>query len=370
MIVVDSNIQHASDLLGDVNEVVECDSRNITNAFLKSQNAEAVFVRSPTKINQELLHGTIVSFVGSATAGTDHIDFDYLNNNNIAFAHAPGSNANAVAEYVVCTILAHTPDPSNLVCGIVGFGHIGSKVAHYANALGMTVLVNDPLLLDVHHSFPSYCTVCSLDEVMSAGHIVTLHIPYTTTGDHPTHQLITEQMLWRLNPNALFINTSRGGIVNEDVLLTRHSMQRITAALDVYNNEPNINPAIVKSIQHCTPHIAGYTANAKLNGALAVVNAYLLSKGLSSTHGSEQFNSDQSTPHLNTSNPDLPIGFEPRSPLEKYSIEELRTVLNVRRPIMDDAEYFRKRWLDDPTVLTFDACRSGYLLRMETLTTS
>lgn len=352
MILIDRNIQHAATLLCNIDDVLECDARDITNEYLCRVNPTAILVRSPTMVNRQLLSNTNIRFIGSATAGVDHIDLDYLQNNQISFSHAPGSNSNAVAEYVICSILGHVPNPQNLICGIVGFGNIGSKVAHYANVLGMTVLVNDPPRAETGLTLPSYCTPCSLEEVMSASHVVTLHIPYTTTGEFPTHQRITEQLLWRLCPDALFINTSRGGIVDEKTLLTRHSMQRITAVLDVYNNEPQPNANVIRAVQHCTPHVAGYTANAKVNGAIAVVNAYLSSKGLGGY-----------------SIGDLPIDIEPQSPLSALSVDEARALLLKRRPLLADAEYFRNRWLADPTVLTFDSCRSSYPLRMETLTT-
>ena len=104
--------------------------RNITSKTLK--DADVLLVRSITNVNQELLEGTKVKFVGSATAGIDHVDIDYLENNNIYFCHAPGSNSNSVAEYVVSGLLNISRQKkinlSGLTIGIIGYGHVGTIV--------------------------------------------------------------------------------------------------------------------------------------------------------------------------------------------------------------------------------------------------
>ena len=127
-ILADSNILFVKEAFTHFGHVILSDGREITREKLK--DIDILLVRSVTPVGAELLQGTTVKFVASATTGTDHVDLKYLRENSIGFAHAPGSNANSVAEYVV-SALVHCAGRKgirieNLTLGIVGVGNIGA----------------------------------------------------------------------------------------------------------------------------------------------------------------------------------------------------------------------------------------------------
>ncbi len=273
MLVVDDQIPHLAAALSAIDTVRAVPARSITNDLLRTTQATAVFVRSVIRVNADLLNGTNVTFVGTATAGVDHVDEAYLGAHNIRFASAPGCNANAVAEYVL-DVLDMLSAPSNAVIGIIGMGHVGDRVARYACQRGMSVLVNDPPLLESGRTFPPLLQHVTLPELLQRADVVTLHVPLTHDGPHPTYGMLDADHLDMCRPNTLVINTSRGGVVDEFALAERVVSGRLHAVLDVYANEPQIDASIVERIPYCTPHIAGYTRQAKEKGASMVYEAY------------------------------------------------------------------------------------------------
>jgi len=147
-IIVDENIVFAKEAFALFGNVTLLSGREINNSILK--DADILIVRSITKVDKELLKNTPVKFVGTATIGTDHIDLEYLKKNKIAFADAKGCNAYSVAEYLVVSLLNlsvrfnFTLKEKSI--GIVGVGNVGSKVAKFADALGMKVLLKRPAI--------------------------------------------------------------------------------------------------------------------------------------------------------------------------------------------------------------------------------
>lgn len=274
MLFIDDQIPHLAEILSHTDGVSRFDGRALTREQLRRSRTTAIFVRSVTTVDAKLLAGTDVAFVGSATSGIDHIDIEYLESRNIRFASAPGCNANAVAEYVLDALEEQSVAPGASI-GIVGFGHVGSLLARYARALGFKVLVNDPPLLDSGATFPKWVRVVSLNELVAAADVVTLHVPLTEDGAHPTRDLITAELLALCKPGALIINTARGGIIDEQALASRTAAGSLRAVLDVFANEPNIDPFVTERITRCTPHIAGYTVEAKEKGALMAYEAYV-----------------------------------------------------------------------------------------------
>jgi len=283
VIFVDEQIPLLYDSLAQIGEVVQFSGRSLTKEMLSNFNCEILFVRSTTKVNKDLLEGTKVKFVGTATSGIDHIDVEYLNERCIYFADASGSNSNSVAEYVIFSILHwakdHNFDLRGMPIGIIGFGNIGKLVGKYANLLGMEVIINDPPLLEkiekgFHESFPDYVKYANLNELLLSSRVVTNHVPLEKQGKYPTYKLLDSNNLELLGQNTLFIHTSRGGVVVERDLITIKRMKELTLAIDVWENEPHINVELAKECEIATPHIAGYSYDGKLRGTLKMLEEF------------------------------------------------------------------------------------------------
>jgi erythronate-4-phosphate dehydrogenase len=262
----------------------------------KLAQCEALFVRSVTRVDESLLAGTSVVFVGTATSGLEHVDTDYLRRHNIHFVDAPGCNSNSVAEYVTFaalewadmqaggTLVENAPDTradeNTLVgktMGIVGYGHIGKKVAAYARKLGMTVLVSDPPLSERKYVFGENVESVSLEELLERSDVVTNHVPFKREGRdgaHPTVGLFGEREFARMRHGALFVHTSRRFVALEAELLPFLREGRLHAAIDVWEQEPKINKELASLAMLATPHIAGYSFEGKLRGSVMMAERF------------------------------------------------------------------------------------------------
>ncbi len=333
MIIVDEQLPIVARVLGQIADVLCVDGRHIDRDLLVRTQANALFIRTVTRITPQLLDGTSVQFIASASAGIDHVDASLLGERGLSIVHAPGCNAQAVAEYVVAW-LDHLQVPHESTIGIVGFGNVGSLVARYTRAMGMTVLVNDPPLADLGHRMPDDVTHVSLNELIERSHVITLHVPFTATGSHPTAHLLTSERLDDMLPGTLVINSSRGGIVDEQHLAALVSEGRLRAVLDVFDGEPACDVEVVRRIPFCTPHIAGYSLDAKIRASRMVLKAYRAWSGLEIL---------------------IPEHVELRS--AKRSSEQDTDVI-THHP-------FRHRYLADPSAETFSECRRLTPLRSE-----
>ena len=278
-VLIDENIPFLCEILSQKFNVVKFSGRDLDNHKLKNSNCFALFVRSTTKVNSELLTGTSVQFVATATSGSDHIDKEYLSKSNIIFADALGSNSNSVAEYVIYSILhafqIRQEQVRGRTIGIIGFGNIGSKLAYYSNKLGLKILVNDPPLRDSEFQFPHYCEYCELDDLMENSDIISNHVPLTTDTKYPTIDLLNWSQLCNMKPDVLFVHSSRGKIVNEADLVEFIAQNPYTqTVIDVFDNEPLINTYLAEHSIISTPHIAGYSRNGKLNGVIMVLDKF------------------------------------------------------------------------------------------------
>jgi erythronate-4-phosphate dehydrogenase len=261
-LIVDENIVFADKAFAQFGEVNLMPGREINNSNLN--DVDVLIVRSITNVDKDLLKNTPVKFVGTATIGTDHIDLDYLKSKNIFFADAKGCNAYSVAEYVLASLLNLSVkfdfSLKDKSIGIVGVGNVGSKVAAFAEALGMSVLLNDPPIKRTgdKRSF------IDLDEIFKCD-IVTLHTPLNLDGIDKTYHLFNNDNLNKLKDGAILINSSRGAIINNLDLLTAIEKKNLKVVLDVWENEPDINIELVKNVLIATPHIAGYSYEGKVN---------------------------------------------------------------------------------------------------------
>lgn len=266
-IVVDQNIPFALEAFGSLGAVETMPGRQITREHLAA--ADALIVRSITRVDAGLLEGTPVRFVGTCTIGEDHVDKAWLAEQGIGFASAPGCNANSVSEYVVAALLELDAIRPGASLGVVGFGHVGRKVAAKARALGMRVVVNDPPLEAVTAE-PIYRP---LAEALACD-VVTLHVPFEKGGEYPTRHLVNESFLAAMKPGGMLINTSRGGVADSAALLAAlESGQLRACVLDVWEGEPRLPRQLLESAALATPHIAGYSFDGKVNGTERVYRA-------------------------------------------------------------------------------------------------
>lgn len=286
LIVADRNIPYAQDAFRRLGEVVLVDTGGIVPRAVHA--ADAVIVRSETRVGRALLDGSRVRFVGTATIGTDHIDTRYLGEQGIAFASAPGSNANSVAEYVTAALLAlaerRGASLAAMTLGVVGVGHVGIKVVNAAAALGMNVLHCDPPLARA----TGESRFLPLDGLMDAD-IVTLHVPLTTDGADPTYHLFDIRRLRKMKPGAVLINTARGGVVDSAALKEVLGAGALSAAiLDVWEDEPSIDAGLLRRTLLATPHIAGYSLDGKVNAVRMMCDALYRHAG-ADPHGAPEF---------------------------------------------------------------------------------
>jgi erythronate-4-phosphate dehydrogenase len=228
--------------------------------------ADLLLVRSVTPVNEALLAGSAVQFVGSATSGIDHIDLDYLRQRGIGFAHAPGANAQSVVEYVLSALCALLGERGrgfgDITVGIIGCGQIGSRLRRVLEALGARCLVNDPPLQENTGDI-GFCPLADLASV----DVLTMHAPLTQAGPYVTRGLIGADFLKRTRDDLIIINAARGGIVDEAALLhSLHMRPGMRAVIDCWEHEPQIDPALLAQAEIATPHIAGYSYDGKLRG--------------------------------------------------------------------------------------------------------
>lgn len=265
LIIADENIPYVKEGFAEFGDVIPVHGRKITKDIIK--NADILLVRSITKVNADLLEGTSVRFVGTATIGYDHIDLDYLNSKKITFASAPGSNANSVAEYVVSALLEleqnHGYKLHGKKIGIVGVGNVGSRVAKKVPALGLFPVLYDPPLAEKMNNYPLFE---HFENILECD-IITFHVPLEKMGQYPTYHMADNHFFGKLKKGTVLINTSRGAVVETESLLNAIEQEIISySIIDVWENEPNINIDLLKKVTIGTPHIAGYSFDGKVNG--------------------------------------------------------------------------------------------------------
>jgi len=276
LIVADENIPLLDSFFGDIGEIRRLAGRHMTADDVR--NADILLVRSVTTVGRELLEGSRVKFVGTATIGTDHIDRDWLEQNNIGFSAAPGCNANSVVEYVLATLSLYAEkcglaNGNELSVGIVGVGNVGASLATRLQRLGFKVALCDPPRADKESEDGQGPEFVSLEEAMKCD-VVTVHTPLTHSGPHATHHMIGEEELEKLTVEQLLINAGRGEVIDTSALKARLQAGKAPAvALDVWENEPAIDPELVEKVWLATPHIAGYSLEGKVRGTEMIYQA-------------------------------------------------------------------------------------------------
>ncbi len=230
--------------------------------------ADALIVRTRTRCDAFLLEGSSVSFIGSATIGTDHIDIPYCESRGITVVNAPGCNAGAVMQYIFTALTAWAAKRNEDLCGktlgVVGVGNVGKKVVRLAEHLGLKTLLNDPprALAEGSAGF------VELAELITHSDIVTLHVPLA----RDTYCMADRAFFSSMKKGACLVNTSRGEVVDEEAL--KNAEKDLGGIiLDVWHNEPHIDTETLKITDIATPHIAGYSLEGKRNASQTVIRA-------------------------------------------------------------------------------------------------
>ncbi|AUU92071.1 4-phosphoerythronate dehydrogenase PdxB [Enterobacteriaceae bacterium ENNIH3] len=272
-ILVDENMPYAGDLFRRLGEVKAVPGRPIPAAELA--DADALMVRSVTKVNEALLSGTPIKFVGTATAGTDHVDEQWLQQAGIGFSAAPGCNAIAVVEYVFSSLMLLAErdgfDLRDRTVGIVGVGNVGGRLQARLEAWGVRTLLCDPPRADRGDEGD----FLPLDALVREADVLTFHTPLFKDGPYKSWHLADEEVISRLKPGAILINACRGPVVDNAALLRRlEAGQPLSVILDVWEPEPDLDVALLAKVDIGTAHIAGYTLEGKARGTTQVFEVF------------------------------------------------------------------------------------------------
>ena len=246
--------------------------RSLDRAVLA--NAEVLLVRSVTQVDQALLAGSQVKFVGTCTIGTDHLDLQYLTQQGIGWASAPGCNARGVVDYVLGALLTlaerDAVDLSKRCYGVVGAGQVGQRLVQVLRGLGWQVLVCDPPRQQAEGG-----DYVDLATVLERCDVVSLHTPLTQQGEHPTFHLLGAEQLQSLQQGSWLINASRGAVVDnqalKQLLTQRHDLR---VALDVWEGEPQVDAELAQRCDIASAHIAGYSLDGKIRGTSQIYQAF------------------------------------------------------------------------------------------------
>ena len=272
-IVIDDKIPYIKETISKLtNRAVYIPGNMIGNDDIR--DADALIIRTRTHCDAQLLKGSNVKFVATATIGYDHIDTNFMEQAGIKWINCPGCNASSVAQYIdaVLTLIKTEKhiDIQKQTIGIVGCGHVGRKVVEVARRKGMNILVCDPPRSDAEGEKG----FVSMEQIAKEADIITFHVPLTKEGRYPTYHLANETLFGSLSKKTIIINSSRGAVVDNDALLYAINYNKVKdAVIDTWENEPNINKELLKRVWIGTPHIAGYSADGKTNADNMVISA-------------------------------------------------------------------------------------------------
>ena len=272
-IVIDDKIPYIKETISKLtNRAVYIPGNMIGNDDIR--DADALIIRTRTHCDAQLLKGSNVKFVATATIGYDHIDTNFMEQAGIKWINCPGCNASSVAQYIdaVLTLIKTEKhiDIQKQTIGIVGCGHVGRKVVEVARRKGMNILVCDPPRSDAEGEKG----FVSMEQIAKEADIITFHVPLTKEGRYPTYHLANETLFDSLSKKPIIINSSRGAVVDNEALLYAINYNKVKdAVIDTWENEPNINKELLKRVWIGTPHIAGYSADGKTNADNMVISA-------------------------------------------------------------------------------------------------
>jgi erythronate-4-phosphate dehydrogenase len=271
-IVIDDKIPYINHALDNYAEV-EC-LPAIAISKSKLVDCDAMIIRTRTRCDAELLEGTSVKFIASATIGYDHIDTSYCKSHGITWTNAPGCNSGSVMQYLAAALLYYAKQNNIIlkdrVLGVIGVGNVGKKIVRLAEILEMQVLLNDP----PRERNEGICGFLTIESIMKEADIISFHVPLNREGQDKTYHLADKDFFSKLNPGTVLINTSRGEVVDTQSLIQFLNEDKMSAAiLDVWEDEPDINRELLLKTCIATPHIAGYSVDGKANGTKIAVRS-------------------------------------------------------------------------------------------------
>lgn len=351
LIVADENMPLVEAFFAPLGEVVRLPGRDMTAADVRE--ADVLLVRSVTRVTKELLGGSRVRFVGTATIGTDHVDLVAMQEMGIGVASAPGCNARAVAEYVLTCLFRLADEqgwgPASRKVGVVGLGNVGRQVAMLAMAAGFEVLGCDPFLAA---SPVAGVAMASLDRLIDDCDILALHTPLTRSGDHQTFHLMDAGRIGRLRSGQILLNAGRGEVVDNAALLARLEQDGPpVAVLDVWEGEPRVMPALLDKVYLGSPHVAGYSQEGKWRGTAMVYEAYCRFAGI--------------VPGVSLPALALPVGPALACPPSDSLVGLVASLSGRLCEIVRDDAALRASMLEPDPVLAFDRLRRDYPPRFE-----
>ena len=264
-IIVDDNIPFIKGRLEPFADTVYADQFGFTPELVR--DADAMVIRTRTRCDENLLKGSKVKIIATATIGMDQFDLGWCRDNGITCRNSPGCNAPGVAQYVWSALLRSGFDPERHTLGVVGCGNVGSIVADWGRRLGADVLVNDPPKAAAGASLPG---LVELPELLREADAVTLHTPLTRDGEWPSFHLIGEAALALMKPGALLVN---GPVADNAALRRAVASGHIRAVIDTWEGEPKLDKELLSLLKYGTFHIAGYSLEGKQRATRMVLEA-------------------------------------------------------------------------------------------------
>jgi erythronate-4-phosphate dehydrogenase len=277
-IIADEHIPYVQDYFGTCGELIVKSGRHISHDDVK--DADMLLVRSITRVDEALLVNSAVKFVGSITAGADHLDTHYLDRAGIAWSRAAGFNAQPVADYVVSVVAAL--QRKNLLSqygarvAVIGVGHVGTLVVKHLKALNCEIIYCDPLRAEQEPDFVS----TPIDDIADVD-MICLHVPLTKTGKYPTHHFINQSFLQRQKQGCVLLNAGRGAVINTQDLLQYGT--HLPWCFDVWEDEPHIDKTVLAHALIATPHIAGYSVQGRMRGVAMIYEAAMANNMIQAT---------------------------------------------------------------------------------------
>lgn len=286
-VIADNKIPYIREALERIaDEVLYVPGGEFTPELVRE--ADALVVRTRTRCDRRLLEGSRVQFIATATIGYDHIDADYCRRAGIGWSNAPGCNAASVAQYVESALLLLERErglcgaaSGSVTVGVVGVGHVGTRVAEVARRLGMRVLLCDPPRAEREGEEG----FLPLERLAEECDVLTFHVPLSREGRHRTFHLADGTFFRSLRRRPVIVNTSRGEVVETAALREALDEGRVSdAVIDVWENEPDIDLTLLNKVYIGTPHIAGYSADGKANATRMALDALCRHFGIAASY--------------------------------------------------------------------------------------
>lgn len=360
-IICATNMPFAMEAFSTLGETCILEGRGIRAVDVRE--SEILALRSTTKVNRDLLEGSKVRFVGTATIGTDHLEIPYFERAGIKWCFAPGCNANSVSEYVTAGLLylacKHGFTLEGKTIGVIGIGNVGSRVVQKALALGMRVLMNDPPR-ERAESRPGEgrekTPFVGLDRILAEADIITVHVPLTKDGPDKTVHLADGEFFKRAKKGLIFVNAARGPVADSPALIQAIDAGLVShAILDTWEGEPGYRVDLMDRVEIATPHIAGHSFEGKVMGTVMVYREVCKFLGVPATWSHE---------------PLMPPTLVPLVKVEaagRSSQDVLREVVHQVYDLEGDDRRFRETAVADEAVRRshFDRLRRDYPERRE-----